>query len=204
MTAAAFLSIVLIHLLAAISPGPSFVVAVRTAAAEGFRTAAAFALGLGLGAVAWAVAALLGLALVFQAAPVLLTALKALGGLFLVWIAVQTWRHADAPLAAPATDRPPRGLAAAVRFGLLTQLANPKPAIFFGAVFVGLVPPGSDWRALALLLAVIWLNETLWYVLVGRVFSLERARRLYAAAKGWIDRAFGGLIAGFGLRIAAG
>ena len=40
MTAAAFLSIALIHLMAAISPGPSFAVAVRTAAAEGFRPAA--------------------------------------------------------------------------------------------------------------------------------------------------------------------
>jgi threonine/homoserine/homoserine lactone efflux protein len=54
MTAAAFLSIVLIHLAAAISPGPSFVVAVRTAASDGFKVATALALGFGLGAILWA------------------------------------------------------------------------------------------------------------------------------------------------------
>jgi threonine/homoserine/homoserine lactone efflux protein len=90
-----------------------------------------------------------------------------------------------------------------VRFGLVTQLANPKPAVFFGAVFVGLVPPGTPWPTLGLLLAVILLNETLWYLVVARVFSLARARAAYAGAKGWVDRAFGGLIAAFGLRLAA-
>jgi threonine/homoserine/homoserine lactone efflux protein len=203
MTAAAFLSIVVIHLLAAISPGPSFAVSVRTAAAEGFRPAAAFALGLGLGAVTWALAALCGLALLFELAPVTLTVLKLAGGLFLIWIAIATWRHADAPLPEPAADALPRSLASGVRFGLLTQLANPKPAVFFGAVFVGLVPPGTGWPALTLLLAVILVDETLWYVLVARVFSVGRARAAYAGAKAWIDRAFGALIAGFGVRIAA-
>ena len=43
MSLAAFLSVVLIHLAAAISPGPSFVVALRVAAAEGFRVACALA-----------------------------------------------------------------------------------------------------------------------------------------------------------------
>lgn len=203
MTASAFLTIALIHLAAAISPGPSFAVAVRTAAAEGFRPAAAFALGLGLGAVAWALAALLGLALLFEVAPVALTALKVAGGLFLVWIAIVTWRHADAPLPEAAPDAIPRSLASGVRFGLVTQLANPKPAVFFGAVFVGLVPPGTPWPTLAALLAVILLDETLWYLLVARLFSLARARAAYAGAKAWVDRAFGGLIAAFGLRLAA-
>jgi threonine/homoserine/homoserine lactone efflux protein len=203
VTAAAFVSIALIHLLAAISPGPSFAVAVRTAAAEGFRPAAAFALGLGLGAVTWALAALCGLALLFEVAPLALTALKVAGGLFLVWIAVATWRHADVPLAEAAPGALPRSLASGVRFGLVTQLANPKPAVFFGAVFVGLVPPGTPWPTLALLLAVILLDETLWYLVVARVFSLARARAAYTAAKGWVDRAFGGLIAAFGLRVAA-
>jgi threonine/homoserine/homoserine lactone efflux protein len=202
VTAVAFLTIALIHLAAAISPGPSFAVAVRTAAAEGFRPAAAFAFGLGLGAVAWALAALCGLALLFEVAPPALTTLKVAGGVFLVWIAIATWRHADAPLPEAAPDAVPRSLASGVRFGLVTQLANPKPAVFFGAVFVGLVPPGTPWPTLGLLLAVILLNETLWYLVVARVFSLARARAAYAGAKGWVDRAFGGLMAAFGLRLA--
>jgi threonine/homoserine/homoserine lactone efflux protein len=204
MTAAAFLSIALIHLLAAISPGPSFVMTVRTAASEGLRTGLAVALGLGAGAMVWALAALFGLHLVFELAPALLLTFKLAGAGFLLWIAFQTWRHAREPLPAPETGATARGLGGGFRLGLLTQLANPKPAVFFGAVFVGLVPPASSPAALALLLLVLFLDETLWYALVARVFSLERARAAYGRAKASVDRVFGGLIALFGLKIAIG
>ena len=202
MSVAAFASIALIHLLAAISPGPSFVVSVRTAASHGFRAATGLAVGFGIGAVVWAGAALLGLAVLFEIAPWLLSALKVVGGLFLVWIAVATWRHAREPMPEPDAAIP-QSTASAVRLGLATMLANPKPAVFFGAVFVGLVPTDATAPALALLLAVIFVDETLWYVLVGRVFSLGRARAAYGRAKAWVDRAFGSLIAAFGVKIAA-
>ncbi len=150
----------------------------------------------------WALAALLGLALVFQVAPPLFVGLKVAGGLVLIWIAVQTWRHARDPLPTAAAGALPRSLASAVRLGLVTQLANPKPAVFFGAVFVGLVPPGTPAPVLALLLGLIFLDETLWYALVGRVFSLPSPRALYGRMKAPVDRTFGGLIALLGAKIA--
>ena len=100
MTAAVFLSIALIHLMAVISPGPSFVMAVRTDSSDGLRAALGVALGLGLGAVVWALAALFGLHLLFRLAPALLLAFKIAGAGFLFWIAIQTWRHAREPLPA--------------------------------------------------------------------------------------------------------
>jgi threonine/homoserine/homoserine lactone efflux protein len=56
------------------------------------------------------------------------------------------------------------------------------------------------WKA-AILLAVL-LNETLWYLIVARVFSLPRPRAAYSRAKAWIDRGFGTLLALLGLKIA--
>ena len=201
MTTAAFVSVAVIHLLAAMSPGPSFVVCIRTAVSEGFGTAVALAVGFGLGAVLWAAAALAGLALLFELVPQLFLALKIVGGAFLLFIAWMMWRHAAQPLP-DTTGRPPRSAWAAVRYGFATFAANPKTAVFFGAIFVGLVPAGTPVPVLAALLAVIFVNETLWYVLVARVFSLPRARAAYARLKAWIDRGFGTLIAGFGLKIA--
>ncbi len=202
MTLAAFLTIAAAHLLAAISPGPSFVVSVRTAAAEGFRPALGLAIGFGLGAVIWATTALAGLALLFQVIPALFTALKIVGGLFLVWIAVQTWRHARDPMPYQEPGALPTSLWRAVVKGLGVMLANPKPAVFFGAVFVGLVPPETPLPVLALLMAVIFLDETLWYVLVARLFSLPEPRAAYARMKTGVDRTFGVLLGGLGLRIA--
>ena len=48
----------------------------------------------------------------------------------------------------------------------------------------------------------IFVNETGWYLLTARLFSLPRARAAYVGRKAWIDRAFGTLIAAFGLKIA--
>ena len=203
MTVAAFLAVVLAHLLAAISPGPSFVVCIRTAAVEGFRPAFGLSVGFGLGAALWAFAALAGLALLFELVPELFLALKILGGAFLVWIAWTMWRDAPRPLEMEDTAAP-RSFAAGLRLGFLTFASNPKPAVFFGAVFVGLVPPEASLPSLALLLFVIFANETLWYILVARVFSLPRARDAYGRLKTVTDRAMGSVLGLLGLKVALG
>lgn len=203
MTLAAFASVVAIHLLAVISPGPAFVVAVRTAATEGFGTATALAFGYGLGAVMWAFAALAGLAILFELVPGMFAGMKIMGGLFLLWIGLQIWRHAPAPLM-QETGAPPRSRASAFRLGLLTFATNPKAAVFFGAVFVGLVPPGTPLPWLALIMAAFFANETLWFIIVARVFSMPKARAGYARVKTTVDRVFAGLITAFGVKIALG
>lgn len=202
MTWAAFISVVLIHLAAAISPGPSFVVSVRTAASEGFGVAVALALGFGLGALLWAGAAMAGLAILFELVPVLFTAMKLVGAAFLIFIAFMMWRHARDPFEIADEGAAPRSALSAMRLGFLTFATNPKPAIFFGAVFVGLIPADTPlpWRLAVL--AAVFANETLWYIAVARVFSLPRARAGYIRAKAWVDRGFGALIAAFGVKIA--
>ncbi|MEM8580603.1 MAG: LysE family transporter [Pseudomonadota bacterium] len=201
MTLAAFASIALIHLMAAISPGPSFVVITRVAAADGLRNALVMALAFGLGATIWAGAAMLGLAALFKIAPVLLAAMKFAGAAFLVFVAIMMWRHASDPL--PDLEAGGRKTAwAAFKLGLLTQLSNPKVPVFFGAVFVGILPPGISLTETALILTLVLLVEAGWYVIVARVFSLPQARRAYLRLKTTLDRVFGGLIALFGVKIA--
>lgn len=202
MTLAAFLAFTGLVVFAAVSPGPAVLMSARTGLTEGFRTGLMLAAGIGAGAVVWAAAAMFGLNLVFAAAPALLWALKIGGGLYLVWMAVHLWRHAKAPLA-PADARPvPRSPGQAFRLGLLTQLASPKPAVMFSAIFLGTVPPGTPLWAYAALLAVIFCAETLWNSLVARIFSLDRTRARYIGLKTVIDRGFGGLLALLGVRVA--
>ncbi|WP_417271231.1 LysE family translocator [Celeribacter sp.] len=202
MTLTIFLSILALHFVAAMSPGPSFVVSVRTAASEGFRPASGLAVAFGLGAVIWAMAAMFGLALVFEIVPRAYLAFKVAGGLFLAWIGYKTICHARDPLPDATLMATPRSLGNAMRLGLFTQLANPKPAIFFGAVFAGLIPQGTSVSVLAALLFFVFFNETMWYLFVAVVFSRKRARDTYARAKLWTDRLLGGMIAAFGLKIA--
>jgi threonine/homoserine/homoserine lactone efflux protein len=81
-------------------------------------------------------------------------------------------------------------------------LSNPKPALFFGAVFLGTVPPDASPQAIALLLFSMFLNEIVCTAGVARIFSLERSRAIYAGMKSAIDRVFGGILALLGLKLA--
>lgn len=203
MTLAAFLAVALLHLMAAISPGPAVLMSARTGVTEGMRTGAFLAMGIGVGGVIWASAALFGLAIVFQAAPALLWALKIAGGLYLIHMASVMWRDADQPLDMAETGRPPRSALSAFRLGLYTQLANPKPAVLFSAIFVGTVPQGTPAWVIVALLTVVFLNETIWNTIVARIFSFQRSKSAYISLKSIIDRSFGGLLALLGLKIAA-
>ena len=203
MTLTAFLAVAFLHLMAAISPGPAVLMSARTGVTEGLRTGTFLAIGIGLGAVIWAMAALFGLAIVFQAAPALLWALKIIGGLYLLHMAWGMWRDAAKPLDMAQAGRLPRTAASAFRLGVVTQLANPKPAVLFSAIFIGTVPPNTPLWVYGALLSVVFLNEALWNTLVARIFSFERTRSGYISLKTIIDRTFGGMLALLGLKIAA-
>lgn len=204
-TAMLLAGVAMAHLLAVISPGPSLLVVARTSVAASRRAGAWVALGLGLGTLVWAVAALFGLGLLFAAAPWLYAGLRIGGALYLLYLAVMLWRHAGDPLpVAASAARAVTTPAAAVRLGVLTQLSNPKVAVFFGSIFVALLPsvvPG--WMAGALL-AIVFANEVGWYVAVALAFSTPRLRSGYARVKAWIDRTAGAVLGLLGLRLAAG
>jgi threonine/homoserine/homoserine lactone efflux protein len=203
MTLSAFLIFVGLVVFAAISPGPAVIMSARTGLTEGMRTGFFLALGIGAGAVVWASAAMFGLNLVFAVAPALLWALKLGGAAYLLWMAWHLWRDARKPIATSDAAALPRSGLSAFRLGLFTQLANPKPAVMFSAIFLGTVPQGTPaWVYLALL-AVIFAAETLWNTAVARIFSLDRTRAGYISLKTVIDRSFGGLLALLGVKIAA-
>jgi threonine/homoserine/homoserine lactone efflux protein len=208
-TLAALATLWFVHLLAVISPGPSLLVVARSAIAGSRAEGTRVAVGLGLGTLVWSLAALFGLSVLFALAPWLYTGMKIAGAAFLLYIAVMMWRHANEPVAldgalAERDDGPAgagSGPLAAVRLGLLTQLANPKVAVFFGSIFVTLLPADPSVGVQAAVIAIVCVNEVAWYTAVAYAFAVERLRRGYARAKVWVDRTCGGFLALLGLRL---
>jgi RhtB (resistance to homoserine/threonine) family protein len=194
-----------VHLVAVMSPGPAFVMATRIAVTKGRAAAICAALGFAVGAVLWALAAVLGMEVVLARAPWLYTALQLAGGAYLVWLGIQAWRHAKAPLAA-ATGQGAvaMGKWRAFRLGVATNAANPKVVVFFGSIFVTLFTPDMPgWVRVAALL-IVAVNETSWYVAVALLFSAAPTQSAYRRAKRFIDRGMGGVLVAFGLRLLAG
>lgn len=203
MTFTALASLALLQLLLAMSPGPATVLTIRTAASEGLRTSLALALGLAIGVTIWAMAALAGLAIIFEIMPWIQTGLRVAGALFLVWIGLQLWRHADTPI--PETEaRSPRSFVSALRLGIFTDLANPKALVYFAAIFTGLLPEQVSPVLAGTIIAIVFSIELVWYTFVAAVFSRPLPRRFYARIKAGLERTFGVVLTLFGLRIAAG
>lgn len=192
-------SIGAVQLLAVMSPGPSFLVTVRTAVARSRRDGLMVALGLGTGTFVWASATLLGLDALFRLMPWLFVAMKLGGALYLLWLAVALLRHAADPVVLAEGDGRSEG--SPFLRGLSTQLANPKVVVFFGSIFVAMLPADRPAWMTASLLAVVTINEIGWYSAMALLFGGGGARTLYFRTKRWIDRATGGFLGLLGLRL---
>ncbi len=203
MSIAAFLAFAGLVLFAVVSPGPAVLMSARTGLTEGFRTGMMLALGIASGAVVWALAAMFGLHLIFDAAPSLLWALKIGGAGYLMWMAWHLWRDAKKPFIAEDARPVPRSPFAAFRLGLWTNLSNPKAVVMYSSIFLGTISPGTPTWVLATLVLLILVMETAWNSLVARIFSLDRTRAAYVSLKTVIDRCFGAALALLGLKIVA-
>ena len=127
-----------VALLAAIaSPGPSLLYLIKTTLTQGRAAGMATGAGLAVMAALWTLAALLGLEGIFSLFPWAYVLLKTLGAAYLIWIAIQTWRHARTPVEDSATKRSHEG---AFLAGILINLANPKSVFFAAAVIIVIFP----------------------------------------------------------------
>ena len=114
---------------------------------------------------------------------------------------MQLWRHARDPLPEIPVGPAARttGWQGFLR-ALLLQLGNPKIMVFFGSIFLSLLPQNLPVWMDAAVLAIVALNEFTWFALLALLFSGGPARAFYRRAKFWLDRFMGGALALLGLR----
>jgi threonine efflux protein len=194
------LTVALLHWLVLITPGAN-VLLVSQLAAGGQRRSAFFA-GLGVTAVAvtWALLALLGVNAVFAAMPQLRLALQVAGGVYLCYVGVRLWRSGGTAKGASAAMLAP---GAAFRRGFLTNIMNPKSALFFGSVFASALPPDPGASLLAWTLGLVFANALCWHSFLALAFSHPRVQAGYARQRRALNRVAGALVGALGLRLLA-
>jgi RhtB (resistance to homoserine/threonine) family protein len=196
-------SITAVYLMAAASPGPNFLIVTRTSAGLSRRAGVLTALGVATTGAIWSGAAVLGLSFVFERFVWLYGVLKLLGGAYLIYLGVKTWLGAADPPDISA-ERFEIQAAEGWRYfwmGALTNLTNPKAAVFFGSIFTALLPPAAPgWLQVSAVLVVV-VNSVWWHCALALPFSTGAAQLVYRRAKLWIDRASGGVMALLGVRL---
>jgi threonine/homoserine/homoserine lactone efflux protein len=184
-----------------ITPGVDMALVTKNALVHGRRQALATAFGVNAGIAAWTVAAALGLAALVQASAASFAVIKFAGALYLLYLGGQALRRARRAHADTVAVRPPLGRAAAFRQGLLSNLLNPKIAVFFTSLlpqFVGhaTLPSLLLLGALFNAMGVVWLTSYALLAARGRAFlQLPRVRSA-------LDYLSGAVLVGLGLRLA--
>lgn len=188
-------------------PGPDSLLIMLRSGSQGWRAGSAAALGIGTGTMIHVLAAALGLSALLCASAELFTVIKLAGTLYLVYLGVSLLRQTAAnSVAGTAVTPPALSYGRIYRQGVLTNVLNPKVALFFLAFVPQFIAPDAPDKAIAFILlgCIFNLNGMIWCHFL--VFSTAYARnrvRLPARIGRWLNRGIGILFVGLGLKLAS-
>jgi threonine/homoserine/homoserine lactone efflux protein len=197
---------VLSGLLLNVTPGPDTLYIVGRSAGQGWRAGAVAALGIGAGTLVHICAAALGLSAILAASASAFTTLKVIGAVYLLYVGIGLIRSANLTQSTTiASDLRPSPTHGIFIQGFLTNLLNPKVALFFLAFLPQFVDSEAASKPLAFLFlgAIFDINGTLWNLLIAKVAARIGSRLAPSGRlKQWFNRCVGGVFVLVGLRLA--
>ena len=202
-----FWSFIGVAALIVIVPGADMALVARNTLAGGRSAGMRTMTGTILGLSVHAGAAVVGLSAIVAASATAFNVVKLVGAVYLVWLGLQTlWTtrtSARTPSGNPGTSPPGRRIGGPMAQGFLTNLLNPKLAVFFLSFLPQFVDPTKPATPQIILLATtfmmmgaIWLGT---YIAVVGALAGVLAR---PAVRCWSDRVVGATLIGLGARLA--
>jgi threonine/homoserine/homoserine lactone efflux protein len=191
-----------------VTPGPDTALTIRNTLLGGRIAGIATGAGVALGQSVWTLAASAGVAALLVASEPIFIAIRVLGAAYLMvlgaralWDAVRARgsAHADAT-AAPAARLRSR---AAMRQGLLSDLGNPKMAVFFTSLLPQFAPRGGHAFEILMLLGLVFCALTFtWLAIYATVVARAGDLLRRGPVRRALDAVTGGVLVGLGLRLA--
>jgi len=187
-----------------LTPGPDTVYILGRSIAQGREAGIASALGISLGSIFHTCAAALGLSAILATSAVAFGAIKLLGGAYLIFLGIKMILDRRKQLSLPSSFRR-RTTSAAFRQGILTNILNPKVALFFLAFLPQFIDPGSNAKIAAFIsLGLTFVTTGTMWCLVLAWFASEFSKRLRTneTISQWLNRTAGALFVFLGVRLA--
>jgi threonine/homoserine/homoserine lactone efflux protein len=183
-------------------PGADMALVAKVTLLEGRRAAFFASLGICAGLPVHATASALGLSLILATSAEAFTAVKFAGAAYLAYLGVRTIRDSLRPAADPLVRAAPgSGRRAAFSQGFLSNVLNPKVALFYLTFLPQFISPGDNVLAKSLLLAGIHaMLGLIWLPLYA--YAIDRIGVLIRGARRWLERVSGAALIGLGVRLA--
>ena len=187
-----------------LTPGPDTVYILGRTIAQGREAGIASAFGISLGSIFHTCAAALGLSAILATSAVAFGAIKLLGGAYLIFLGIKMILDRRRQLSLPSSFRR-RTTSAAFRQGILTNILNPKVALFFLAFLPQFIDPGSNAKIAAFIsLGLTFVTTgTIWCLVLAWFASVFSKRlRTNETISQWLNRTAGALFVFLGVRLA--
>ena len=189
-----------------VTPGPDTALTIRNTLLGGRAGGVATAAGVALGQAAWSVATSAGIVALLVAAEPAFVALKVAGAAYLVFLGAQAIRAALHPGRSPETRVPVDAVrlrpATALRQGVISNLTNPKMAVFFPSLLPQFVSAGSTSFLALLALGLVFCLMTLsWLTVYGFVVARAGDVLRRSGVRRFVEGVTGVVLVAFGVRV---
>lgn len=198
-----FLTVVTVHLLAVMSPGPDFILISRNSLVYSRKVGLYSAVGLGLGILVHVTYSLVGIGFIISRSILLFSILKFLGAGYLIYIGYKCLKtkphneHLDV-----VAKKDDIGKFAAVRMGFLTNVLNPKATLFFFALFTQVINPSTP-KVIQIFYGLEMSMMTfLWFAFVAITLSHNLIRKRFISVQHYLERTFGVILIALGIKVA--
>ncbi|WP_028023333.1 LysE family translocator [Enterovibrio calviensis] len=189
-----------------ISPGPAIFLAMYNGAMNGTHAVMASALGNILGLLLLSTLSISGLSAIVLTSSTLFTALKVVGACYLVFLGIKQLRS-SAPLAQPNLEKPDlarRGNASFFKEGLFVAATNPKPILFFAALFPQFLDTTQSIAPQFVVMTLIFMAFSfLSLTTYGYIANKAKGMMTHPDGIRWFTRISGGLFIGMGASLLA-
>lgn len=198
-----------VHLLAAASPGPDFVLVTQQTLTNGKKAGLLCSIGIALGLAIHILYSAFGLAAIIANSTTALWAIKLLGGSYLIYLGIKGLRAraqeatTDLQNIEAANKSPGQSAGKLIGIGFLCNALNPKAPIYFVSLFTVVI--SADTPTLHLAIYGIWMMfiQLLWFSLVTALLSSQQIASKFHNAGHIIQRITGGAMLLLGIKVLA-
>ncbi|MCF2920137.1 LysE family translocator [Pseudoalteromonas sp. APAL1] len=201
MTLTEWLSLVLICVMGAMSPGPSLAVVLKHSLHGGMKNGMLAALSHGIGVGFYACASLLGLGALMTQLPTLYQVLVYGGAAYLAYLGIRILlaKPSSQTLNVEQAKPSPRS---ALQDGFAIAFLNPKLAVFFLALFSQFIDPENLTLQVGLIMCLtVFVLDTGWYLLVALLTDISKKRFGFTKANPWFEKLLGIIFIALAVRV---
>ena len=204
MALSLWLSLALVCMMGAMSPGPSLAVVLKHSLSGGMKNGMLAALSHGFGVGLYAAASLLGLGALMLQFPTVYQFLVYLGAAYLAYLGLKILfsKPSDSELNIQQSDV---SSSKALQDGFAIAFLNPKLAIFFLALFSQFIDPENLTLNIGVIMCLtVFVIDTGWYLLVALLTEVSKKRFGFTKQNIWLDRLLGAVFIALAIKVVIG